>query len=120
MDFTKEETYRLTRVPVQLAHTLTPEAYRSTAYFEIERERVFATSWVCVGYTSQLAEPELELSRWTIDWLAMDTLATLVCPNSCCRISVRMSVFASAAWLRTRCKTQDPICCREGKPGRMN
>ena len=57
MDFTKEETYRLTRVPVQLAHTLTPEAYRSTAYFEIERERVFATSWVCVGYTSQLAEP---------------------------------------------------------------
>jgi len=57
MDFTKEETYRLTRVPVQLAHTLTPEAYRSTAYFEIERERVFATSWVCVGYTSQVAEP---------------------------------------------------------------
>ncbi|HYS43167.1 MAG TPA: aromatic ring-hydroxylating dioxygenase subunit alpha, partial [Geobacteraceae bacterium] len=57
MDFTKEETYRLTRVPVQLAHTLTPEAYRSTAYFEIERDRVFATSWVCVGYISQLAEP---------------------------------------------------------------
>jgi len=57
MDFTKEETYRLTRVPVHLAHTLTPEAYRSTAYFEIERERVFATSWVCVGYTSQVAEP---------------------------------------------------------------
>ena len=57
MDFTQEETYRLTRLPVQLAHTLTPEAYRSTEYFEIESERVFATSWVCVGYTSQVAEP---------------------------------------------------------------
>jgi choline monooxygenase len=57
MDFTNEETYRLTRLPVQLAHTLNPEAYRSSEYYRLEQERVFGRSWVCVGYTSQVKEP---------------------------------------------------------------
>ena len=50
-------TYRATRVPVDLATTLIPDAYRSTAFFEEERERVFGRSWVCVGYTSQVDAP---------------------------------------------------------------
>jgi choline monooxygenase len=57
MDFTKEETYRLTRLPVQLAHTLNPEAYRSNDYYQVEKEKVFGSSWVAVGYTSQVKEP---------------------------------------------------------------
>src|SRR5262249_49733574 len=31
--------------------------YRSSDFHEIERERVFASSWVCVGYTAQVREP---------------------------------------------------------------
>jgi choline monooxygenase len=54
--YTKEETYRHTRAPVDLAVTLLPEAYTSPEFYEIERERVFATSWVAVGCTSQLRE----------------------------------------------------------------
>ncbi|MBA2691813.1 MAG: aromatic ring-hydroxylating dioxygenase subunit alpha [Rubrobacter sp.] len=56
-DFTREETYRLTRLPVDLASTLVPEAYTSRAFFDIERERVFATSWIAIGYTSEVEAP---------------------------------------------------------------
>jgi len=56
-DFTREETYKFSRVPVQLAHTLIPDAYRTEGFFQVERERVWNKSWVCVGYTSQLKEP---------------------------------------------------------------
>ena len=55
--FTREETYRATRLPVDRATTLIPDAYRSPEFFEVERERVFAKSWVCVGYTAQAAAP---------------------------------------------------------------
>ena len=48
IDYTREETYAATRRPVDLAETLTPDAYRSEAFFAVERERVFATSWVAV------------------------------------------------------------------------
>ncbi len=44
-DFTNEETYRHTRVPVDVAVTLIPDAYSSREFFELERERVFASSW---------------------------------------------------------------------------
>jgi len=57
MDFTQEQTYTPTRLPVQRAHTLNPEAYRSAEYYALEQQRVFAEGWVCVGYTSQLREP---------------------------------------------------------------
>jgi choline monooxygenase len=54
--FTREETYAATRRPVELAQTLTPEAYTSDAFFAVERERVFATSWVAVGCSAQVRE----------------------------------------------------------------
>lgn len=56
-DYTREETYRHTRAPVDLAVTLIPDAYTSREFFEIERERVFAASWVVVSFTSQVEEP---------------------------------------------------------------
>ena len=55
--FTLEETYAATRRPVDLAETLPPAAYWSERFFALERERVFASSWVAVGCTAQLREP---------------------------------------------------------------
>jgi choline monooxygenase len=55
--FTREETYAATRRPVSLAETLLPAAYTSDAFFAIERERVFASSWVAVGCSAQLRQP---------------------------------------------------------------
>ena len=54
VDFTREETYAQTRLPVSLASTLTPDAYSSAEFFELEKERLWAGSWICVGYTQQL------------------------------------------------------------------
>jgi len=56
-DYTREETYRATRLPVELATSLIPDAYRSQDFFEVEEERVFGKAWVCVGYTCQVREP---------------------------------------------------------------
>src|SRR3712207_2409421 len=53
-DYTREETYKHTRAPVNLAVTLIPDAYTSRDFFELEREKVFASSWVVVGFTSQV------------------------------------------------------------------
>jgi phenylpropionate dioxygenase-like ring-hydroxylating dioxygenase large terminal subunit len=55
-DYTAEETYRQTRAPVELATTLIPEAYTCPDFYVIEQERVFATSWIAVGCTSQLQQ----------------------------------------------------------------
>jgi choline monooxygenase len=55
--FTAESTYAATRLPVELASTLLPDAYTSPAFFALERERLFATSWVAVGITSDVATP---------------------------------------------------------------
>ncbi len=55
--FLQEETYRRTRLPVSLATTLIPDAYTSPEFHELERDRIFATSWVAAGPTSELAEP---------------------------------------------------------------
>jgi choline monooxygenase len=56
-DYRSEETYRATRLPVELATTLLPDAYRSARFHEVEQEQLFARGWVCVGYTSQVADP---------------------------------------------------------------
>lgn len=56
-DCTREETYRHTRAPVDLAVTLIPDAYTSWEFFEIESERVFASSWIVVGFASQVGKP---------------------------------------------------------------
>jgi choline monooxygenase len=55
--FLQEETYAATRLPVSLASTLIPDAYTSEDFFALERQRVFGSSWVVVGCTSQVAEP---------------------------------------------------------------
>lgn len=56
-DYTRTDTYRATRVPVELATTLIPDAYRSEAFYTIEQDRVFTRGWVCVGYTDQVRQP---------------------------------------------------------------
>jgi choline monooxygenase len=56
-DYAREETYRATRLPVELASTLIPDAYRSPRFYEQEQDRVWAGGWVCVGYTCQVEKP---------------------------------------------------------------
>src|SRR5262245_12971580 len=56
-DYTCEETYQATRRPLELASTLIPDCYREIDFHDIERERVFAAGWVCVGYTAQVRQP---------------------------------------------------------------
>ncbi|NUR74921.1 MAG: aromatic ring-hydroxylating dioxygenase subunit alpha [Thermoleophilia bacterium] len=55
--FTEESTYAATRLPVNAASTLIPDAYVSDAFFELERERIFGRSWVPVCVTDEVAEP---------------------------------------------------------------
>ena len=55
--FSLPGTYAETRLPVDLASTLIPDAYTSAEYFELEQQRVFAGSWVGVAMTSELREP---------------------------------------------------------------
>ena len=55
--FLREETYARTRLPVSLASTLIPDAYTSPEFFQLERDRVFGTSWVAVASTSDLERP---------------------------------------------------------------
>jgi choline monooxygenase len=55
--FTEEDTYRHTRLPVELASTLLPDAYTSPEFFALERERVFAASWVAVGLVGDVDRP---------------------------------------------------------------
>lgn len=57
VDYRSEETYAATRLPVELASTLIPDAYRDPNFYEVEQQRVWAGGWVCVGYTSQISEP---------------------------------------------------------------
>lgn len=55
--YTAESTYRATRLPVELASTLLPDAYTSPEFFALERERLFTTGWVAVGITSDVDRP---------------------------------------------------------------
>jgi phenylpropionate dioxygenase-like ring-hydroxylating dioxygenase large terminal subunit len=55
-DYTREETYYLTRLPVEYASTLLPEAYTSPEFFEVEQEHVFASGWIAVGHTGQIKQ----------------------------------------------------------------
>ncbi len=56
-EFTREETYRATRLPVDRASTLIPDAYTSPEFHALERERIFGSSWVPVCVTDEVAEP---------------------------------------------------------------
>jgi choline monooxygenase len=55
IDYRSEATYAQTRLPLTMASTLIPDAYRDAGFYAVEQERIWATSWVCVGYTQQLA-----------------------------------------------------------------
>jgi choline monooxygenase len=55
--FTDESTYAATRLPVNAASTLIPDAYVSDDFHRLEREQVFARSWVPVCVTDEVAEP---------------------------------------------------------------
>ena len=52
--FTREDTYAATRLPVELASTLIPDAYTEQSFFDLEREQVFAGSWVPVGVAGEV------------------------------------------------------------------
>ena len=56
-EFVREDTYAATRLPVDLASTLIPDAYTSADFHELERDRIFSHSWVPVGVTDELPEP---------------------------------------------------------------
>jgi choline monooxygenase len=55
--FTREETYAATRLPVDQAWTLIPDAYTSAEFDALELEQVFARSWVPVCLADEVAEP---------------------------------------------------------------
>ncbi|MEU3271264.1 aromatic ring-hydroxylating dioxygenase subunit alpha [Saccharomonospora sp. NPDC006951] len=55
--FTDASTYRATRLPVELASTLIPDAYTSAEFFAIEQERVFTTGWVAAGLAADVDRP---------------------------------------------------------------
>lgn len=55
--FTSAETYRATRLPVDQASTLIPDAYTSSDFHALELDRVFGHSWVPVCVTDEVAEP---------------------------------------------------------------
>ena len=56
-DFTNPDTYAATRLPVSEATTIVPDAYLNDEFFALELERLWARSWVCVGYESQVRSP---------------------------------------------------------------
>jgi choline monooxygenase len=55
--FTEESTYAATRLPVEAASTLIPDAYVSEEFHALEQESIFARSWVPVCVTDEVAEP---------------------------------------------------------------
>ena len=56
-EYLREGTYAATRLPVDRATTLLPEAYRSPTYHALEQRRVFAGGWVGIGFTEQVDAP---------------------------------------------------------------
>jgi len=55
--FTRAETYGATRLPVDQASTLIPDAYTSPEFHALELDRIFGRSWVPVCVTDEVAEP---------------------------------------------------------------
>ena len=55
--FAEPDTYRATRLPVDYASTLIPDAYTSAEFHALESERIFGTSWVPVCVTDEVAVP---------------------------------------------------------------
>ncbi len=55
--FLREETYAKTRLPVDFAWTLIPDAYTSPEFYALEQQEVFAKSWVPVCVTDEVRDP---------------------------------------------------------------
>lgn len=55
--FTDESTYDATRLPVELASTLIPDAYTSPEFFALEQEKIFTSGWVAVGFAADVDRP---------------------------------------------------------------
>ena len=55
--YTQPETYGLSRLPVDQASTLIPDAYTADEFFALEQEKIFATAWVAVGCLQQVQNP---------------------------------------------------------------
>jgi choline monooxygenase len=55
--YTQPETYGLSRLPVDQASTLIPDAYTAADFFALEQEKIFATAWVAVGCLQQVQNP---------------------------------------------------------------
>jgi phenylpropionate dioxygenase-like ring-hydroxylating dioxygenase large terminal subunit len=54
--FMRAQTYRATRLPVDQAMTLIPDAYTSVEFHALELDRVFGRSWVPVCVSDEIAE----------------------------------------------------------------
>lgn len=63
MDYRNESTFKLTRLPVELASTLIADAYRSEDFFAEEQNQVFARGWVAVAARSEVAKPSQTVVR---------------------------------------------------------
>ena len=57
MDYRREMTYKETRLPVEYAATLLPDAYRSARFFNEEQEMLFGRGWVPIATRSEVAVP---------------------------------------------------------------
>lgn len=57
MDYLSEATYEETRLPVELASTLFPDAYRSEDFFGEEQRQLFAHGWVPAACRAEVTEP---------------------------------------------------------------
>ena len=55
--YTQPETYGLSRLPVDQASTLIPDAYTAADFFALEQEKIFSTAWVAVGCLQQVKNP---------------------------------------------------------------
>ena len=55
--YTQPETYGLSRLPVDQASTLIPDAYTAADFFALEQEKIFSTAWVAVGCLQQVQNP---------------------------------------------------------------
>ncbi len=61
--WTSEAAWIGTRRPVHEAHALPADCYADKAFFAEEQERVFATSWVCIGLHDELDAPGSAIVR---------------------------------------------------------
>ena len=55
--YSRKSTYNMSRLPVEEASTLIPDAYTAEEFFSLEQEKVFASSWVAVCCLPQVRKP---------------------------------------------------------------